>query len=130
MWQKKINLTGLTEKMIFMERDRVCEGLHTNWLPFYINAGVPRKGMNIDELCGRFHLSYETKLLLNPPAGSRKPWTGFYGITASESGLPPLKTVTSTRTPRTTLNGGSYVRFCQTKTKENFFNSYFQSVHI
>ena len=32
---------------------------------------------------------------------NRKPWTRFYGITARESALPPLKTDTSTQTPRT-----------------------------
>ena len=40
------------------------------------------------------------------PAESRKPLTRFCGITASESGLLPLKTDRSTRTQRTTLNGG------------------------
>ena len=46
------------------------------------------------------------KRLSGRPAESRKPWTRFYGITASESGLLPLKTDTSTRTPRTISNGG------------------------
>ena len=46
------------------------------------------------------------KPLSERPAESRKPLTKFYGITASESGLLPLKTDRSTRTPRTTSNGG------------------------
>ena len=41
------------------------------------------------------------KRLCGRPAESRKPWTRFYGITADKSGLPPLKTDTSTRTQRT-----------------------------
>ena len=46
------------------------------------------------------------KRLSGRPAESRKPLTKFYGITASESELFPLKTDRSTRTPRTTSNGG------------------------
>ena len=46
------------------------------------------------------------KRLSGRPAASRKPLTRFCGITASESGLLPLKTDRSTRTPRTTSNGG------------------------
>ena len=46
------------------------------------------------------------KRLSGRPAESRKPLTKFYGITASESELLPLKTDRSTRTPRTTSNGG------------------------
>ena len=46
------------------------------------------------------------KPLSERPAESRKPLTRFYGITASESELLPLKTDRSTRTPRTTSNGG------------------------
>ena len=44
---------------------------------------------------------YRMKPLSGRPAESRKPWTRFYGITANESALPPLKTGTSTQTPRT-----------------------------
>ena len=46
------------------------------------------------------------KRLSGRPAESRKPLTKFYGITASESELLPLKTDRSTRTPRTTSNSG------------------------
>ena len=49
---------------------------------------------------------YRMKPLSGRPAESRKPLTRFCGITASESGLLPLKTDRSTRTQRTTLNGG------------------------
>ena len=41
------------------------------------------------------------KPLSERPAESQKQWTRFYGIMASESGLLPLKTDRSTRTPRT-----------------------------
>lgn len=41
------------------------------------------------------------KRLSGRPAESRKPWTKFYGITASVSELPPLKTGISTEIPRT-----------------------------
>ena len=41
------------------------------------------------------------KPLSGRQTASRKPWTRFYGITANESALPPLKTGTSTQTPRT-----------------------------
>ena len=46
------------------------------------------------------------KPLSERPAESRKPLTKFYGITASESELLPLKTDKSTKTQRTTSNGG------------------------
>ena len=46
------------------------------------------------------------KRLSEQPEESRKPLTRFYGIMAKESGLLPLKTDRSTRTQRTTLNGG------------------------
>ena len=46
------------------------------------------------------------KPLSERPAESRKPLTKFYGITASESELLPLKTDRSTKTQRTTSNGG------------------------
>ena len=46
------------------------------------------------------------KRLSERPAESRKPLTKFYGITASESELLPLKTDKSTKTQRTTSNGG------------------------
>ena len=49
---------------------------------------------------------YHMKPLSERPAESRKPLTKFYGITASESELLPLKTDRSTRTPRTTSNSG------------------------
>ena len=52
------------------------------------------------------------KPLSERPAESRKPWTRFYGIMASESGLLPLKTDRSTRTPRTTSNGGLSLPCC------------------
>ena len=41
------------------------------------------------------------KRLSGRPAESRKPWTRFYGITASVSESPPLKTDISTGIPRT-----------------------------
>ncbi len=41
------------------------------------------------------------KRLSGRPAESRKPWTRFYGITASESESPPLKTGISTGIRRT-----------------------------
>ena len=41
------------------------------------------------------------KRLSGRPTESRKPWTRFYGITASKSELPPLKTGISTEIPRT-----------------------------
>ena len=41
------------------------------------------------------------KRLSGRPAESRKPWTRFYGITASVSELLPLKTGISTGIPRT-----------------------------
>ena len=44
---------------------------------------------------------YPMKRLSGRPAESRKPWTRFYGITASESELPPLKTGISTGIRRT-----------------------------
>ena len=46
------------------------------------------------------------KPLSERAAESRKPLTKFYGITASESELLPLKTDKSIRTPRTTSSGG------------------------
>ena len=49
---------------------------------------------------------YRMKPLSERPAESRKPLTKFYGITASESELLPLKTDKSTKTQRTTSNGG------------------------
>ena len=49
---------------------------------------------------------YRMKLLSEQPAESRKPLTRFYGIMAKESGLLPLKTDRSTKTQRTTSNGG------------------------
>ena len=49
---------------------------------------------------------YHMKPLSERPAESRKPLTKFYGITASESELLPLKTDKSTKTQRTTSNGG------------------------
>ena len=45
--------------------------------------------------------SFRMKPLSGRPAESRKPWRKSCGITARESGLPPLKTDTSTQTPRT-----------------------------
>ncbi len=54
---------------------------------------------------GAFTWGNLTLCLMKPlserPMESRKPWTRFYSITADKSGLPPLKTGISTRTPRT-----------------------------
>ena len=44
---------------------------------------------------------YPMKRLSGRPAESRKPWTRFYGITASESESPPLKMGISTGIRRT-----------------------------
>lgn len=44
---------------------------------------------------------YPMKRLSGRPAATRKPWTRFYGIMESKSGLPPLKTGTSTQTQST-----------------------------
>ena len=44
-------------------------------------------------------LPYET--IVRATSASRKPWTRFYGITASASESPPLKTGISTEIPRT-----------------------------
>ena len=49
----------------------------------------------------RIRTFYLMKRLFGRPAGSRKPWTRFYGTTESKSGLPPLKTGISTKTQRT-----------------------------
>ena len=47
---------------------------------------------------------YET--IIRATSGEPEAVDEVFGITASESGLLPLKTDRSTRTPRTTSNGG------------------------